>query len=156
MPDASSMTMRAEYQGRLSDIPALGAAVEAFCRARGLQPQVAYKLILAIEELITNLAMHGAGANAESGGESPDAAAHRVTIFVSLEGARLVAIYEDGGAAFDPLSVPPPDFAQPLEDRRVGGLGVHLLRSLMDEVTYARVNGRNRVTLRLTIPATAF
>ena len=163
MPDASSLTLRVEYPGHLSDIPVLGAAVEAFCRARGVNPQAAYKLVLGLEELLTNLVMHGTGAHAAADGVVPygaengasngssNGSASKVWVVVGLSGDRLVAIYEDSGAAFDPMSVPPPDLAQPLEDRPVGGLGVHLLRSLMDEVTYTRVNGRNQVTLLLRV-----
>ena len=146
--------MQVEYQGRLSDVPALGAAVETFCRARGVDAPTAHKLVLGLEELLTNLAMHGAGADAGSVGAASDGAASRVWIAVTLAPDWLVAVYEDSGAAFDPLSVPIPDLAQPLEERKVGGLGVHLLRSLMDEVTYARVNDRNQVKLRLRIAGT--
>lgn len=167
MPDASSLTLRVEYPGHLSDIPVLGAAVEAFCRARGVSPQAAHKLVLGLEELLTNLVVHGAGTNAaadaaadgvvpyaaENGASNgaSNGAASKVWVAVGLSEDRLVAIYEDSGAAFDPMSVPTPDLAQPLEDRPVGGLGVYLLRSLMDEVTYARVNGRNQVTLLLRV-----
>jgi serine/threonine-protein kinase RsbW len=50
---------------------------------------------------------------------------------------------EDDGRPFDPLLVPPPDLTLPLERRPIGGLGIHLIRSLMDEVAYARHDGRN-------------
>ena len=50
---------------------------------------------------------------------------------------------EDDGKPFDPLQAPPPDLTLPLEKRPIGGLGIHLIRNLMDEVTYARVGGRN-------------
>lgn len=150
-PDTSIMTLRAECQGRLTDIPALSAAVEAFCLACGAGPHLAHKLVLGLEELLTNLALHGTPA-AGPLGPAPEDAAHRVTVAVARERSRLVAIYEDSGAPFDPLSVPTPDLEQPLAMRPVGGLGVHLVRALMDEVTYARVNERNRVTLVLIIP----
>lgn len=149
MPDESDLTMQAEYRGLLSEIPALGAAVEAFCGACGVEARVAHKLVLGLEELFTNLILHGAAADAGSSEDAPDGAASRVRVVVSLEGDRLVALYEDTGDAFDPLSVPAPDLSLSLEARQVGGLGVHLLRTLMDEVSYARVDGRNQVTLRL-------
>jgi len=50
---------------------------------------------------------------------------------------------EDDGKPFDPLQAPPPDLSLPLERRPIGGLGIHLIRNLMDEVSYARVGGRN-------------
>jgi anti-sigma regulatory factor (Ser/Thr protein kinase) len=50
---------------------------------------------------------------------------------------------EDDGRPFDPLQAPPPDLTLSLERRPIGGLGIHLIRNLMDEVSYARVGGRN-------------
>jgi anti-sigma regulatory factor (Ser/Thr protein kinase) len=50
---------------------------------------------------------------------------------------------EDDGRPFDPLQVPPPDLTLSLEQRPIGGLGIHLIRNLMDEVSYARRDGRN-------------
>jgi serine/threonine-protein kinase RsbW len=54
---------------------------------------------------------------------------------------------EDDGPHFDPLSLPPPDVTVGLADRRVGGLGVHLVRNLMDTVSYARTAGRNQLCM---------
>ncbi len=152
-PDTSITTLRAECQGRLAEIPALSATVEAFCLAHGVGSPTAHKLVLGLEELLTNLAVHGTPGAGPLGG-APTDAVHRVTVVVTLTRDRLVVHYEDSGAAFDPLSVPTPDFEQPLAARPVGGLGVHLVRALMDEVTYARVNERNRVTLVLGLPRT--
>jgi serine/threonine-protein kinase RsbW len=54
---------------------------------------------------------------------------------------------EDDGPQFDPLSLPPPDVTVSLADRKVGGLGVFLVRNLMDTVSYARVAGRNQLRM---------
>ncbi len=48
---------------------------------------------------------------------------------------------------FDPLEVPPPDLAKPLEEREIGGLGIHLVRSAMDAVKYRRSGNRNVLLL---------
>ena len=53
----------------------------------------------------------------------------------------------DNGAAFDPLSVPAPDLTTSLDERAVGGLGLHLVRNLMDRVSYSRAGERNQLTL---------
>jgi serine/threonine-protein kinase RsbW len=54
---------------------------------------------------------------------------------------------EDEGPGFDPLSLPPPDVTASLADRRVGGLGVFLVRQMMDSVSYERVAGRNQLRM---------
>jgi len=60
---------------------------------------------------------------------------------------RFVVEIVDEGVAFDPLSRPEPDLGTPIEDRRVGGLGVFLLKNVMDEVRYERQGGKNSLTL---------
>jgi len=67
---------------------------------------------------------------------------------IEVRNGDLAATVSDDGAPFDPLSQPPPDIHAPAEDRKVGGLGIHLLRSLMDSVEYRRADGRNRLTFR--------
>jgi len=54
---------------------------------------------------------------------------------------------EDDGPQFAPLSLPPPDVTATLADRKVGGLGVFLVRNIMDTVTYARTAGRNQLRI---------
>jgi serine/threonine-protein kinase RsbW len=54
---------------------------------------------------------------------------------------------EDDGPQFDPLSLPPPDVTASLAERKVGGLGVFLVRNIMDNVTYARTAGRNQLRI---------
>jgi anti-sigma regulatory factor (Ser/Thr protein kinase) len=54
---------------------------------------------------------------------------------------------EDDGSAFNPLDIPVPNLATPLQDRDPGGLGIHLARSLMDGIHYRRVGRRNVLTL---------
>jgi anti-sigma regulatory factor (Ser/Thr protein kinase) len=61
-----------------------------------------------------------------------------------------VAIVDDA-AAFNPLEARPPDTASGLDERPIGGLGIHVVRKLMDEMAYERREGRNRLTLRKRI-----
>ena len=60
----------------------------------------------------------------------------------------VMAEISDDGRAFDPLQVPPPDLDADLELRPIGGLGVHFMKTLMDEVAYRREGGRNILTMR--------
>jgi hypothetical protein len=53
----------------------------------------------------------------------------------------------DDGRPFNPLELTPPDTNLPVEDRPIGGLGIHLLRKLSDRMEYARIEGKNRLTL---------
>jgi anti-sigma regulatory factor (Ser/Thr protein kinase) len=68
-----------------------------------------------------------------------------------LEHSVLRAEVEDEGPAFNPLEMALPDTRQPLEERSVGGLGIYLVRTLMDEVAYRRQNGSNLLVLEKKI-----
>ena len=58
---------------------------------------------------------------------------------------------EDDGRPFDPLAVPPVDTSLPLEEKLIGGFGVHLMRQFMDELSYARESGKNVLRMRKRI-----
>ena len=94
-------------------------------------------LELALEEIFLNIVMHGS-----EPGSTP-----QVEVSVSLEADAVTMTVEDDGPQFDPLSLPPPDVTVSLADRKVGGLGVFLVRNLMDTVNYARVAGRNQLRM---------
>jgi serine/threonine-protein kinase RsbW len=92
---------------------------------------------LALEEIFMNIVMHG----------SRPGIAPRVELSLHRDAESVTMTVEDDGPEFDPLSLPPPDVTASLEDRRVGGLGVFLVRKMMDTVSYARVAGRNQLRM---------
>jgi serine/threonine-protein kinase RsbW len=118
------------------ELPALTRFLQQFWSAAKLPAAAALPFELALEEAFMNIVMHGA----------PPGSA-RVEVSLVLAGARLTLTIEDDGPQFDPLSVPPPDITAPLEERRVGGQGVHLMRQMMDEVGYQRVEARNQLKM---------
>jgi anti-sigma regulatory factor (Ser/Thr protein kinase) len=135
-----AMSVRLAFTGAHQEIARLGGAVEDFCVARGVAPSAVSKVLLALEELLTNVAKYG----------HPGGAAVDVSVAVTLQADQLVVVYEDSGLAFDPLALAEPaDLDAPVEERAIGGLGIHLLRGLFDDVSYAWLDGRNQVTLRV-------
>jgi anti-sigma regulatory factor (Ser/Thr protein kinase) len=66
---------------------------------------------------------------------------------MELVGERLIVTITDDGAPFNPLSLATPRTDQALEDREIGGMGIHLVRNLIDDVTYHRRIDRNVLTL---------
>ena len=121
----------------LEEIAVAAAEIESFCEARGLAPAVAYAVNLSVDELLTNTISYG----------YDDDARHLIEVAVRMEGDALVVEIADDGAPFDPSDAPEPDTEASLEDRPIGGLGVFLVRRMMDEVAYRRDAGRNVVTL---------
>lgn len=78
-----------------------------------------------------------------------------ISISCELQDNDFIITIRDNGRHFDPASVPPPDLQAALEERRVGGLGVHLMRKLMDDVSYAFDSEKgNKLLMRKTLART--
>ncbi len=133
---AAPMERRITVPCTASQLPVLIGFLQAFWSAAALPPGAAQAFELSLEELFMNVVMHGA----------PGGAA-RVQVSLALADRALTLTLEDDGPAFDPLSLPPPDVTASLEERPVGGLGVALVRKMMDSVCYERVRERNRLTV---------
>lgn len=97
-------------------------------------------LLLALDEILSNAIRHA----------FPDGGTHPITVRFHLDETAIEVTIEYGGVPFDPVDAPPPDRDRPLAERRVGGLGLHFTRALMDEVRYRRIDDVNRVTLTKT------
>src|SRR5947208_3667670 len=124
-------------------IPPANEAAEAWLGTQQVSPDAAFLVSLAIEELVTNCIKYG----------YDDAGEHTVEIVLSVADHALTMVVVDDGHAFDPLAAPPPDLTLGIEDRPIGGLGIHLLRELADDVRYERRDGANRLTLTKLMPA---
>jgi serine/threonine-protein kinase RsbW len=121
-------------------VDAIGPATEqaeAWLRGQQVSDDAMYLVSLAIEELVTNCIKYG----------YDDEAPHVVDVVLSVDNGALSIEVIDDGRAFNPLETPTPDLSRALENRPIGGLGIHLLRELADEVTYERRNGTNRLVL---------
>jgi anti-sigma regulatory factor (Ser/Thr protein kinase) len=132
--DAASTTSLL-IPGSEEGLRSVRAGVEAFAAARGLAPASTWPFQVALDEVISNIVRHGqAGAP--------------IQVFLRLAGDALEVEVSDEAEPFNPLDAPLPDTAAPLEGRKVGGLGIALVRHLMDDVEYERTAGRNRLVLR--------
>ena len=132
--------------GRLSHISATALAVrkvadalDAFCTRERLPEDVAWRLGVAVDEIVANIVMH-----------APAGVTPAIDVDFSHEGDLVEITISDDGPPFDPFSHPPPDLDRPLETREPGGLGIVLIRGLMDEVGYTG-GGKNVVTLRIRL-----
>lgn len=115
----------------------VNAAFAGFAEAHGLPVDVRRSLNVAIDELLANALSHG------QTGRDPCS----VTVEVELDQERVTVIVTDDGTPFDPFARAAPDTTLPVEERPIGGLGIHLVGQLMDEVSYQRREGHNVVVL---------
>jgi serine/threonine-protein kinase RsbW len=111
--------------------------LETYAAEIGLPSRVAYRLAVVCEELAANVAMHGAGG---------EGCATYVEITVDRHGDDVRLSVEDNGRPFDPLAQAKPNTELKLEDRPIGGLGIHFVRSLVRDIAYQRLDGINRLT----------
>src|SRR5215204_4799023 len=110
------------------EIERLNRLVRQFGELHDVPSRTLYAVNLALDELVTNVILYG----------YEEASGKDVLIKLVSTKDELVASVSDEAKAFNPLEVTAPDLNAPLEDRQLGGLGIHLVRSLMDRVTYAR------------------
>ena len=118
--------------------------VTAFAADRGVSADDATRILIMLEELLTNFEKYGTRPG--SPGEAE--------IMIGLADAELTIDYSDNGIAFDPFRRKLAPLDLPLDERQVGGIGLHLLRELSHAASYRRAGGRNRVRLvRRVAPA---
>lgn len=133
MTNAFRMTIVVEPGG----VARVGAAFAEFAEAHALPASVRRSIHVALDELLHNTSVHGFAGR--EGGE--------VAVEVELGADRVSVTLTDDGTLFDPLGQAVPDTALSVDERRIGGLGIHLVRRMMDEVGYHRREGRNVVVL---------
>ncbi len=122
----------------IADMAKVADLVDRFGAEHSIPQRAIINMNVCLDELLNNTISYG----------YTDQNAHDITVELSLAGNNtlLSAEISDDGAPFDPREAPPPSF-----DGAVGGLGVHFVRTLMDEIAYARVGDRNvvRITKKL-------
>jgi serine/threonine-protein kinase RsbW len=123
-------TLDTQLDARAPDIGELVDRLQALFDAYGLPTPLFQAFAMAFDEVISNIAAYGS-------------AHDPICVRVTIAADEVRAEVSDDGVAFDPLQLPDPDVTSDLDDRAIGGLGVFLVRKIMDAVTYERRNARN-------------
>ncbi len=122
----------------LSQLSVIVEGLEEISESWSLPSEALFNLNLVIEEIFTNIVFYGFS----------DENVHMVVFRILREDKFLKLVIEDDGKEFDPTEAPDPDHIdKPLEDREVGGLGIHFVRVIMETVKYNRINNKNILTL---------
>jgi anti-sigma regulatory factor (Ser/Thr protein kinase) len=128
----------------LSELERLSQGVSSWCGVNAVSAEAEYQVNLALDEIVSNVIRHGW----KDGGE------HQLRVSLSCVGNELTVEVEDDARPFNPLEAPPPDLTKSLEERAVGGLGIHLVRQIMDGLEYRRQDGRNFLVMKKRIAGT--
>jgi serine/threonine-protein kinase RsbW len=119
-----------------NEIPAISRALETLMQAHGFPEDDILDTQLAVEEAITNIIEHG---YREAGGG--------ITVSCHADDGIIEVQLEDRAAPFDPLILPEPDLVSDVGDRKIGGLGIFLIRQVMDDIRYRFEEGKNILLL---------
>ncbi|RKY40217.1 MAG: ATP-binding protein [Candidatus Omnitrophota bacterium] len=130
-------TAKLVVSAKLANLSKLIDFIVEGAKNAGFDEKSIAQIKLASEEIIVNVMSY-----AYKGGEG-----HVEVSYTFHDDGTMEIEITDWGVAFDPLSLPEPDVAAPLNDRKIGGLGIYLARKVMDEVRYKRVDNKNVVTL---------
>ena len=125
----------------LKEVETLANFVEALCDELALSPETTMNINLALEEAVVNVIMYA----------YPQEWQSDILLKVSSTDNQLIFLLTDTGASFDPTKAPDVNLTLTIEERPVGGLGIFLVRSIMNEVTYQRLDGENRLTMKKDI-----
>lgn len=138
------MLIRLVVPGEHARVEDLNASLEAVlarhCVTRGVRDDVR----LIVEELASNAIEHG--------GTDIPVGQHELSVDIGIEGDRLSLQFSDDGAPFDPTDATAPDLDADIDDRPIGGLGLHLIKQLAEEISYRRDGGFNLLKVVLRIP----
>ncbi len=132
-------------RNRLEELSKVQRRFAGFARRHGIPEPTADRFRIALDEVLNNVIRHAL----------PQGEERSIEVRWGIGGGALAVKVTDDGEEFDPLRLPMPDITLPLEARGIGGLGIHIVRTLMDEVRYERSEGRNVLTMIRRIDATA-
>ena len=121
----------------IKEIPQLAEFMETIAFETGMDQSLAMSLNLALEEAVSNVMLYA----------YPEGSDGLVDVEAVIRDDRLDFIVSDSGIPFDPTAATPPDLSLDVRDRPIGGLGIYLVKSIMDHVSYARVEGKNVLTM---------
>jgi anti-sigma regulatory factor (Ser/Thr protein kinase) len=122
--------------GEVSRVNALATKLLELC---GAAERIVHATQIALEEVLSNVIRHA----------YPSGEAHEIALVLRASGGTVELEVEDDGRAFDPTAAPEPALDAPLHERRIGGLGIPLLRAFVSEIRYARRDGRNCLWIRV-------
>ena len=119
-------------------IPQLNEFIDIICEEQGIDFDAAMSLNLALEEAVVNVMDYA----------YPEGTEGYVDIDADADDEFLTFVISDSGIPFDPTKKEEVDTTLPAEERKVGGLGIHLVRRIMDSIKYEYTNNKNILTLR--------
>ena len=130
-----------ELKSSLTELDQLCQNLETFGEQFGLSKKVIFEINLALDELFTNIISYGFKDDKE----------HVIKVTLTPQDEEICLCIEDDGTPFNPIDFETPDISCSVEECKIGGLGIHIMKKLMDEVCYERCGDKNVLNLKKKI-----
>ena len=130
-----------ELKSSLDELDQLCQNLETFGKKFGLSKKLIFEINLALDELFTNIISYGFKDNQE----------HTIKVTLTPQNDELCLCIEDDGKPFNPIDFETPNVSCSVEECKIGGLGIHIMKKLMDEVCYERCGDKNVLNLKKKI-----
>lgn len=125
----------------VQEIPLLASFINELCEDNGLDMSITMNLNLAMEEAVVNVMNYA----------YPQGTVGDIDIDALFEEGMLTFVISDSGTPFDPTAAPEADITLGVDERKIGGLGIFLVRNIMDSVSYERKDGKNILSMHKNI-----
>lgn len=133
-----------ELKSSLSELDNLCCNLENYGKKIGLSKKFIFEINLALDELFTNIISYGFKDDNE----------HTIKVTMTPENDDLCMCIEDDGIPFNPVQFESPDVSCSVEECKIGGLGIHIMKKLMDDICYQRRGKKNILTLKKKLKKT--
>ena len=131
------MEKKLVIKNEISEISKLAIFIEELGEELNLTPDLVFNLNLVLEEAVSNVILYA----------YPKEESQEISLLAKMSGSNLVFVLTDSGKEFDPTQAPDADITLSAEERQIGGLGIFLIRQIMNTVEYQRIDGKNILTL---------
>ena len=131
------MEKKLVIKNEISEISKLAIFIEELGEELNLTPDLVFNFNLVLEEAVSNVILYA----------YPKEESQEISLLAKMSGSNLVFVLTDSGKEFDPTQAPDADITLSAEERQIGGLGIFLIRQIMNTVEYQRIDGKNVLTL---------
>lgn len=131
-----------KLKNALTELDKLFQQIDRFGKSVGLPKKQIFQINLALDELFTNIVSYG----------FPDGNEHWINFKLSFDNDTVLICIEDKGVPFDPVAAPTSSSVPPMEKCKIGGLGLHIVKKMMDDITYERKGDKNIITITKLLP----
>jgi serine/threonine-protein kinase RsbW len=130
-----------EFKNSLAELDILCRHLETFSQKFELSKKFTLEINLALEELFTNIICYGFDDHCE----------HIISMTITLENDELCICIVDDGIPFNPIKFAVPEMSHSIEECKIGGLGIHIVRKMVDDICYQRCDDKNILTLKKNV-----